>query len=87
VFRPPPTVHVLWALADDETRLILADCHDSARDRTPAWLEEAVARVRWGSGGRHEGPVEGGPVVAVFRHFDARSGKPLLHDHAVAWRR
>ncbi|MFG2197115.1 MobF family relaxase [Streptomyces sp. NPDC048639] len=82
VFRPPPTVHVLWALADDHTRLVLEECQDVARERTLAWVEEAVAQVRWGSGGRHRGPTDG-LTVAVFRHYDNRDGSPLLHDHAL----
>ncbi|WP_189135310.1 MobF family relaxase [Wenjunlia tyrosinilytica] len=83
VFRAPPTAHALWALADDATRRVLEECHEIARDGTLARLEESVARVRWGSGGGHQAPVKDGLVVAVFRHHESRSGRPLLHDHAV----
>ncbi|MFE6946047.1 MobF family relaxase [Streptomyces chartreusis] len=84
-FRPPPTAHVAWALGDDETRRVLELCQDIARDRTLAWFEDAVAEIRWGSGGKHRKPVRDGLIVAVFRHYESRAAesKPLLHDHAV----
>ncbi|MGW3521788.1 MobF family relaxase [Streptomyces hydrogenans] len=85
VFRAPSTAHIAWALTDDETRLVLESCQDVARDRTLAWLEESVAQIRWGSGGKQRRPVKDGLVVAVFRHYESRAAesKPLLHDHAV----
>ncbi|MFB9540055.1 MULTISPECIES: MobF family relaxase [Streptomyces] len=84
-FRPPPTAHIAWALGDYETRLVLELCQDIARDKTLAWLEDAVAEIRWGSGGKHRKPIRDGLIVAVFRHYESRAAesKPLLHDHAV----
>ncbi|WP_411575256.1 MobF family relaxase [Streptomyces fradiae] len=85
VFRAPSTAHIAWALGGDETRLVLESCQDVARDKTLAWLEESVAQIRWGSGGKHRRPVKDGLIVAVFRHYESRAAesKPLLHDHAV----
>ncbi|MGW0538094.1 MobF family relaxase [Streptomyces sp. NPDC003032] len=85
VFRAPSTAHIAWALGNDETRLVLELCQDIARDKTLAWLEESVAQIRWGSGGKHRKPIRGGLIVAVFRHYESRAAesKPLLHDHAV----
>ncbi|MEV7130960.1 MobF family relaxase [Streptomyces sp. NPDC093260] len=85
VFRAPSTAHIAWALGDDETRAVLELCQDIARDKTLAWLEESVAQIRWGSGGKHRRPVKDGLIVAVFRHYESRAAesKPLLHDHAV----
>ncbi|MFZ4176696.1 MobF family relaxase [Streptomyces griseoincarnatus] len=85
VFRPPSTAHIAWALGDDETRLVLELCQDISRDKTLAWLEDSVAQIRWGSGGKHRRPVKDGLIVAVFRHYESRAAesKPLLHDHAV----
>ncbi|EDY48816.1 conserved hypothetical protein [Streptomyces clavuligerus] len=83
VFRPPSTAHIAWALMDDETRRVLEECQDTARDKTLAWLEESVAQIRWGSGGKHRKPVRDGLIVTVFRHYESRAGQPLLHDHAV----
>ncbi|MBL3668414.1 relaxase domain-containing protein [Streptomyces sp. M2CJ-2] len=85
VFRPPPTAHIAWALGDDETRLVLELCQDIARDKALAWMEDAVAEIRWKGGGKHRARVKDGLIVAVFRHYESRAAesKPLLHDHAV----
>ncbi|MFE2848482.1 MobF family relaxase [Streptomyces scopuliridis] len=66
-------------------RVVLELCQDIARDKTLAWLEESVAQIRWGSGGKHREPIRDGLIVAVFRHYESRAveSKPLLHDHAV----
>ncbi|MFD3932634.1 MobF family relaxase [Streptomyces sp. NPDC058614] len=83
VFRPQSTAQVAWALGDDDIRRVLELCQDIARDKALGWLEESVAQIRWGSGGRHRAPVDGGLVIAVFRHYESRAAQPLLHDHAV----
>ncbi|MFE9636774.1 MobF family relaxase [Streptomyces sp. NPDC006463] len=85
VFRAPSTAQIAWALCDDKHRIVLELCQDIARDKTLAWLEEAVAEIRWGSGGKHSAPILDGLIVAVFRHYEsrARQSRPLLHDHAV----
>ncbi|MFD5065414.1 MobF family relaxase [Streptomyces sp. NPDC058394] len=83
VFRAPSTAQSAWALVDDETRRELELCQDIARDKTLARMEEWVAQIRWGSDGKHRAPVKDGLIIAVFRHYESRAGKPLLHDHAV----
>jgi conjugative relaxase-like TrwC/TraI family protein len=83
VFRAPSTAQVSWALMDDEHRGVLELCQGIARDKALAWLEESVAEIRWGSGGKHRAPVKDGLIFAVFRHYESRAGKPLLHDHAL----
>ncbi|MFE4960908.1 MobF family relaxase [Streptomyces sp. NPDC056653] len=83
VFRAPSTAQSAWALVDDETRQVLELCQDIARDKTLARMEESVAQIRWGSGGKHRALVKDGLIIAVFRHYESRAGKPLLHDHAV----
>ncbi|MGX1913626.1 MobF family relaxase [Streptomyces phaeochromogenes] len=83
VFRASSTAQIAWALGDDLIRQVLELCQDIARDKTLAWLEDSVAEIRWGSGGKHRKPVKDGLIVAVFRHYESRAGKPLLHDHAV----
>ncbi|MCX5232964.1 MobF family relaxase [Streptomyces sp. NBC_00233] len=82
-FRPPPTAHIAWALMDDKHRRVLELCQDISRDKTLEWLGEAVAEIRWEGGGKHRARVKDGLIVAVFRHYESRAGKPLLHDHAV----
>ncbi|MET4922970.1 MobF family relaxase, partial [Streptomyces sp. PSRA5] len=83
VFRAPSTAQISWALMDDEHRLVLELCQDIARDKALAWLEDSVAQIRWGSGGKHRKPIRDGLVVAVFRHYESRAGQPLLHDHGL----
>ncbi|MFE7918107.1 MobF family relaxase [Streptomyces sp. NPDC057398] len=83
VFRAPSTAQIAWALMDDEHRLVLELCQDIARDKALASLEDSVAEIRWGSGGKHRKPVKDGLIVAVFRHYESRAGQPLLHDHAL----
>ncbi|MFZ3492326.1 MobF family relaxase [Streptomyces sp. 5.8] len=85
VFRPPPTVHIAWALMGHEIRLVLELCQDIARDKTLEWLEESIAQIRWKGGGKHRAGVRDGLMVAVFRHYESRAAesKPLLHDHAL----
>ncbi|WP_326827146.1 MobF family relaxase [Streptomyces sp. NBC_01751] len=82
VFRPQATIIVLWALGDDRTRRIIERAHEQAITGTFAWLEDAVAEIRWGSGGRHRAKVPA-LLVARFRHFENRDGLPFLHDHRV----
>ncbi|MFI8308465.1 MobF family relaxase [Streptomyces sp. NPDC085927] len=82
-FRPPPTAHLAWALMDDEHRRVLELCQDIAQAKTLAWLGESVAEIRWKGGGKHRARIKDGLIVAVFRHYESRAGKPLLHDHAV----
>ncbi|MDX3772077.1 MULTISPECIES: MobF family relaxase [unclassified Streptomyces] len=83
VFRAPPTAQSAWALVDDATRRVLELCQTIARDKTLARMEESVTQIRWGSAGKHRAPVKDGLIIAVFRHYESRAGKPLLHDHAV----
>ncbi|MFJ8162476.1 MobF family relaxase [Streptomyces sp. NPDC096136] len=66
-------------------RRVLELCQDIARDKTLAWLEEAVAQIRWKSGGKQRKPVRDGLIVAVFRHYESRAAqtRPLVHAHAV----
>ncbi|GAB1331928.1 hypothetical protein ACE1SV_62670 [Streptomyces sennicomposti] len=57
----------------------------SVRGKTLARPEESVARIRWGSGGKHRKPIRGGLIVAMLRHYEsgAAESEPLLHDHAM----
>ncbi|MGK5449665.1 MobF family relaxase [Streptomyces radiopugnans] len=83
VFRPQPTVNLLWALGDDTTRKTIEAAHERAIVATLAWIEDAVAVLRYGTGGPERVRPAGGLVAARFRHYQARSGKPLLHDHVL----
>jgi conjugative relaxase-like TrwC/TraI family protein len=81
VFRPQPTIYLLWALGDDETRRVIEAAHERAIERVLEWIEDQVAVIRFGKDGAYQVRPSGGLVAARFRHYEARSGMPLLHDH------
>ncbi|MFP8945225.1 MobF family relaxase, partial [Streptomyces fenghuangensis] len=83
VFRPQPTIHLLWALCDDTVRQTVEAAHERAIAATLAWIEDQVAVIRHGSQGEKRVRPVRGVVAARFRHYQARSGKPLLHDHVL----
>ncbi|MFE2078020.1 MobF family relaxase [Streptomyces misionensis] len=47
------------------------------------WIEDEVAVIRYGKDGIYRVRPPGGLVAARFRHYEARSGRPLLHDHLL----
>ncbi|MFE3903770.1 MobF family relaxase [Streptomyces sp. NPDC059153] len=83
VFRPQPTIYLLWALGDDETRKVIEAAHERAIERVLEWIEDEVAVIRYGKDGIYRDRPPGGLVAARFRHYEARSGMPLLHDHLM----
>ncbi|MEU5459242.1 MobF family relaxase [Streptomyces globisporus] len=83
VFRPQPTIYLLWALGDGETRLVIEAAHERAIVRVLEWIEDEVAVIRYGTDGIYRVRPPGGLVAARFRHYEARSGMPLLHDHLL----
>ncbi|MEV5049341.1 MobF family relaxase [Streptomyces griseoincarnatus] len=83
VFRPQPTLQLLWALGDEETRKAIEAAHERAIAIVLAWIEDDVAVIRYGAQGIHRTRPAHGLVVARFRHYKARSGMPLLHDHLL----
>ncbi|MFJ8697017.1 MobF family relaxase [Streptomyces roseolilacinus] len=83
VFRPQPTIYLLWAFGDEETRLAIEAAHERAIERVLEWIEDEVAVIRYGKDGIYRVRPPGGLVAARFRHYEARSGRPLLHDHLL----
>ncbi|MCL7496079.1 relaxase domain-containing protein [Streptomyces sp. MCA2] len=83
VFRPQPTLNLLWALGDDKTRKVIEDAHERAITTVLAWIEDTAAVIRFGAGGVHRARPAHGLAAASFRHYEARSGMPLLHDHLL----
>ncbi|MCX4523861.1 relaxase domain-containing protein [Streptomyces anulatus] len=83
VFRPQPSIYLLWALGDEETRLVIEAGHERAIVRVLEWIEDEVAVIRYGADGIYRVRPPGGLVAARFRHYEARSGRPLLHDHLL----
>ncbi|MFJ5657167.1 MobF family relaxase [Streptomyces microflavus] len=83
VFRPQPSIYLLWAFGDEETRLVIEAAHERAIVRVLEWIEDEVAVIRYGKDGVYRVRPPGGLVAARFRHYEARSGRPLLHDHLL----
>lgn len=83
VFRPQPTIYLLWALGDEETRRVIEAAHERAIQRVLEWIEDEVAVIRYGKDGIYRVRPPGGLVAARFRHYEARSAMPLLHDHLL----
>ncbi len=83
VFRPQPTIYLLWALGDEETRRVIEAAHERAIVRVLEWVEDEVAVIRYGKDGVYRVRPPGGLVAARFRHYEACSGMPLLHDHLL----
>lgn len=83
VFRPQPTIYLLWALGDEETRLVIEAAHERAIARVLEWIEDHVAVIRFGTDGVYQVRPPGGLVAARFRHHESRAGMPLLHDHLL----
>ncbi|MFF7724911.1 MobF family relaxase [Streptomyces luteogriseus] len=83
VFRPQPTIYLLWALGDEETRRVIEAAHERAIERVLEWIEDEVAVIRYGKDGIYRVRPPGGLVAARLRHYEARSGMPLLHDHLL----
>lgn len=83
VFLPQPTIYLLWAFGDEETRRVIEAAHEHAIERVLEWIEDEVAVIRYGKDGIYRVRPPGGLVAARFRHHEARSGRPLLHDHLL----
>jgi conjugative relaxase-like TrwC/TraI family protein len=85
-FSPSKSVSVAWALADEETRQVIYDCHREAVDYVLTYAEREVFHSRSGTNGIVVEDIEG-VVAAAFTHFDSRAGDPQLHDHVIVWNR
>jgi conjugative relaxase-like TrwC/TraI family protein len=85
-FSPSKSVSVAWALADEETRQVIFDCHRQAVDYVVSYAEREVFHSRSGTNGIVTEDIEG-VIAAAFTHFDSRAGDPQLHDHLIVWNR
>jgi conjugative relaxase-like TrwC/TraI family protein len=85
-FSPSKSVSVAWALADEETRQVIYDCHRRAVDYVLSYAEREVFHSRSGANGIVVEDIEG-VIAAAFTHFDSRAGDPQLHDHVIIWNR
>ncbi len=81
-FTAPKSVSVVWALADDATRVMVYDAHRAALASSLKFVEQRVIRTRIGDAGRHQVRTRG-MVAAAFDYWDTRAGDPNLHTHVV----
>ncbi|MGZ6975557.1 MAG: MobF family relaxase [Acidimicrobiia bacterium] len=80
--RPPKSVSILWALADDERRGEIRQAHREAVDEVVRYYEDRAVFGRAGGGDRRL-LASDGIVAAAFDHRTSRAGDPLLHTHVV----
>jgi conjugative relaxase-like TrwC/TraI family protein len=85
-FSPSKSVSTVWALADEETKAVIYDCHVQAVAYVLGYAERQVLHSRSGTNGVVEEDVSGA-IVAAFTHWDSRAGDPQLHDHLIVWNR
>ena len=85
-FSPPKSFSVAWALADEETKEVIAGCHRQAIEYVISYAEREVFHSRSGKNGIVEEDVTG-VVAAAFTHWTSRADDPQLHDHVVVWNR
>jgi conjugative relaxase-like TrwC/TraI family protein len=85
-FSPSKSVSTAWALADEDTKAVIAECHRGAIDYVISYAEANVFHSRSGAGGIVEEDVTG-VVATSFTHFTSRADDPQLHDHVVVWNR
>ncbi|WP_371801583.1 relaxase domain-containing protein (plasmid) [Streptomyces sp. NBC_01732] len=83
VFRAPKSISVLWGLGDESVRRAVEQAHVQAIGETLEWLEQKATMTRTGVNGIAQEDVSGGLIATRFRHYDSRTGDPLLHDHVV----
>ena len=80
--RPPKSVSVLWALADEPRRRAIRDAHRDAVDEVIAYYERHACFARRTTPDRGRIDTDG-LIAAAFDHRTSRAGDPLLHTHVV----
>ncbi|MFF4393248.1 relaxase domain-containing protein [Streptomyces sp. NPDC001552] len=74
VFRPQPTIYLLWALGDEATRRVIEAAHERAIVRVLEWIEDEVAVIRYGKDGTAQRDIDSYlavmlmPQVVTARH-------------------
>ncbi len=65
VFRPQPTIYLLWTFGDDETQRLIEAAHEYAIERVLEWIEDEVMVIRYGKDGVYRVRPPGGLVTAL----------------------
>jgi len=85
-FSPSKSISVAWALADEDARQVIFDCHREAVDYVISYAEREVFHSRSGTNGIVTEDIDG-VIAPAFAHFDSRAGDPQLHTHLVVLNR
>jgi conjugative relaxase-like TrwC/TraI family protein len=80
-FSAPKSVSVAWAVADEELRQKIQQCHDQAVSRALEFLQDNVLVSRTGKGGKEL--VSADMVAVTFQHGTSRANDPQLHTHSL----
>nr|BAK19887.1 hypothetical protein [Streptomyces rochei] len=70
--KPQPTIYLLSALGDEETRRMIEAAHEYAIERVLEWIEGEAAVIRYGKDGIYWVRLPDGLVAARFRRCDPR---------------
>jgi len=81
-YSPSKSVSTAWALAEEDTKAIISDCHRRAIDYVLTYAESHVFHSRSGAGGIVEEDVTG-VIATSFTHWTSRADDPQLHDHLL----
>ena len=82
VFSAPKSVSLLYALADDEAQLAVAQAHAAAWQAALCYLEDEACVTRRGKNGVVREHAAGF-VAAAYQHRTNRAQDPHLHTHVI----
>jgi conjugative relaxase-like TrwC/TraI family protein len=85
-FSVPKSVSVMWALADQDTKVAIHRAHVNAIRFVLSYAEQHVFFSRSGKNGVIQEDIVG-IVAAAFDHWDSRAGDPQLHTHVAVLNR
>lgn len=82
-FSPPKSVSLMWALADQETRVEIEKIHTQSITKAMDYVQDQAGYTRKGANGVRQEKIIDGLIYSRFRHYDSRTGDPQLHDHVT----
>ena len=85
-FSPSKSVSVAWALADEDTRQVIYDCHREAVDYVLTYAEREVFHSRSGTNGIVTEDDRRGHRSELHA-LRRGAGDAQLHDHVIIWNR
>lgn len=81
VLSPPKSFSTLWSQVDEQTRRGMEEDDREATKAVIRYVEENYAVTRRGKDGLVQERAK--LVISAFRHFQSRSGDPLVHTHLL----